>query len=313
VLALDTPRTRFTQLTAGAPPERRADVAAVLARFADVEASGRAPGPAQRHADLADRFAARVDALDAGPLTEPYARLRSHVDRLVPTFLRGQTPLDRATVLGELTALRPSARAGHVDAVITELLDRIAALRAGLDPVIADLFAALRSALGAVGPAALSGALDDVYAAVRAKLGAIDPGPLATRVDAELFQPVKAALAAADPAAIAARVDASYTAAVTALSTRADAAIDAVAGVLDQPLRRITTDVERLLGQMRAAVTAATTALSRVLDRLRALDLVAFLDRLPVLLDRLRVSFRAELGRVVRAFDEMLAAIPGGR
>ena len=313
VLALDTPMARFAGAVRTAPPERHADVDAVLARFAEVEASGRAPGPAQRHAELAARFVARVDALDPGPLSEPHARLRAHVERLVPAFLRGSAPLDRAAVVGALTALRPSARAAHVDTVITELLDRVAELRAGLDPVVADLFAALRSALGAVGPAALSGALDDVYAAVRAKLTAIDPGPLAARVDAELFRPLKAALAAVDPAAIAARLDASYTAAVTALSTRADEAIDAVAAVLDQPLRKITTDVERLLGQLRTAVATTTAALSGVLDRLRGLDLVALLDRLPALLDRLKASFRAELGRVVRAFDEMLAAIPGGR
>jgi hypothetical protein len=313
VLALPTPRARFEEAVRDAPPERRADVTEVLARFAEIEAGGRAPGPAQRHAELAARFAARVDALDPTPLAEPYARLRAEVDRLVPAFLLGAGPLDRSAVLAELTALRPSARTEDLDAVITQLLDRIAALRAGLDPVVADLFAALRSALGAIGPAALSGALDQVYAAVRAKLAAIDPGPLAERVDVELFQPLSSALAAVDPARLGARLDASYTAAVTALSTRADAAIDAVAGVLDRPLRKIAADVDRLLGQLRAAVSATTTALTGVLDRLRGLDLVALLDRLPAVLDRLRASFRAELDRVVRAFDEMLAAIPGGR
>ena len=313
VLALPAPRARFEEAVRDAPPERRADVAAVLARFAEVEAAGRAPEATQRHAALANRFAARVDALDPAPLAEPYARLRAQVERVVPAFLRDDRPLDRSAVLAELTALRPSARAGHLDGVITELLDRIAALRAGLDPVVADLFAALRSALDSIGPASLSAALDRVYAAVRAKLAAIDPGPLADRVDAELFGPLTAALAAVDPARIGARLDASYTAAVTALSTRADAAIDAVARVLDQPLRKIATDVDRLLAQLRAAVAATTAALSGVLDRLRGLDLVALLDRLPAVLDRLKASFRTELGRVLRAFDEMLAAIPGGR
>jgi hypothetical protein len=39
---------------------------------------------------------------------------------------------------------------------------------------------------------------------------------------------------------------------------------------------------------------------------------VVLIDRLSVVLDNLKASFRVELDRVANAFDEMLAAIPGG-
>ena len=79
--------------------------------------------------------------------------------------------------------------------------------------------------------------------------------------------------------------------------------------------RLASSSVEKLDGlitELKGTVTTAETALKTVTDRLARLDLVVLIDRLSIVLDNLKASFRLELDRVACAFDEMLAAIPGG-
>lgn len=305
-------RARFDLSIQDAPPARQQDVETTRAKFVSVQASIDIQAQASLHAQVSARFASRVAGLDPAPIAESYARLSAGLRRLVPDFLRSAEPLDLSEILAGLVELRPSRRVEQLDAVITRLVNDVGRVRAGLDPVIAKLFEAVRKALGQISPLVIKDALDEFYTALHDKVAVLDPGAIVPRIRAELYQPFADALAAVDPAQIATRLDASYDGAVETLSTRVDEVLDALTDVVDQPLRQLVADVQGLIAELQGTVTAAENALETVVDRLARLDLVVLIDRLSIVLDNLKTSFRVELDRVANAFDEMLAAIPGG-
>ncbi|GAB3436861.1 hypothetical protein [Flindersiella endophytica] len=312
VVSLPSLHQRFELQAGSAPAERQQDVEATRAAFVSVEAGIDLEAPRQLHAEIGARFSVRVAGLDPAPVAESYARLRAGLERLVPEFLRGAEPLDLPAILAGLVSLRPSSRTQHLDVAIGRLVSGVSRVRAGLDPVVARLFEAVRKALGQISPLVVKAALDELYTALHEKLAILDPGAIIPRLRTELFQPFLDVFDAVDPAQLASRVDASYTAAVETLAARVDEILDALAGVLDQPLRQLVEDVQALIAELQATVTAAGNALETVVDRLERLDLVVLIDRLSIVLDNLRTSFALELERVANAFDDMLDAIPVG-
>jgi hypothetical protein len=306
-------RARFDAATANAPADRHDDVAATYVSFDAVAALTVPPADAvQAHANLAAKFTQRVGTLDASPLAASYDKLHNGVLRLVPEFLRSTEPLTSATILAGLAALRPSALAAPLVQDATRLARSFSAAQAAIQPVVTALFAKIREVLAAISPAVLKDALDEVYSAVHDRLSVLDPSGLAPTIRAELFQPLADALAAVDPAKLRDRLDAAYTRALTKLTTGVTGLLDELVTVLDPPLRQLAADVSALVTQIDADVTGAGKALDATRDKLRGLDLVRLCGELAQLLDNLRKNFDSELDRVARAFDQTLAAAPGG-
>lgn len=303
---------RFELSIEDAPPARQQDVESTRAKFVSVSASIDLQAQVSLHAQVSARFTGRVAGLDPAPVAESYARLRAGLQRLVPDFLRGADPLDLSQILAGLVELRPSRRVERLDGAIARLVNDVGRLRAGLDPVVEQLFAAVRKALGQISPLIIKDALDELYTALHDKVAVLNPGTIVPRIRTDLYLPFADALGAVDPATLATRLDASFTSAVDTLSTRVDEVLDALTDVVDQPLRQLVADVQGLITELKGTVTTAETALKTVTDRLARLDLVVLIDRLSIVLDNLKASFRLELDRVANAFDEMLAAIPGG-
>ncbi|MFI9379618.1 hypothetical protein [Kutzneria sp. NPDC052558] len=306
-------RARFDALTANAPAERHDDVAATYTSFGAVAALVTPPADAvQAHEHLAAKLTQRVGALDASPLAGSYGKLHDGVLRLVPDFLRSKEPLTSESILAGLAALRPSALAAPLVRDTARLAQSFGNAQAAIQPVVTAIFAKIRDVLAAISPAVLKDALDEVYAAVQDRLSVLDPGGLAPTIRAQLFQPLADALAAVDPAKLRDRLDAAYTRALAKLTTGVNGLLDELATVLDPPLRQLAADVSALVTQVDADVTAAGKALTDTRDKLRGLDLVRLCGQLTQVLDNLRKNFDSELDRVARAFDQTLAAAPGG-
>lgn len=310
--SLPSLKTSFSVKVEGAPVSVQGTVTLTLARF-DTVAARLSPLIAPlsaSHAALEDALRRRINALDASGALEAYGRVRRGLDSVVPGFLRGTAPLSREDILVGVRSLRPSQRAGPVDAVFDRFLRQLQPMQAALEPAINNFFKALRDTLMLLNPLSLKDAVADLYTAIRAKVRVLDPAALAADLHAAIFDPVLSALDALDPARLKTRLDAAFQSVMDTLTNRVKAILDQIAAGLDEQLQRLKTAVASVIERLDQVISEAARAFQEVIQRVEHLVFVEILERLRRVIETLGVSFDRELERVKSAFDEMLAAIP---
>jgi hypothetical protein len=323
-LGLPVLQLQFEAQAATAPPERQADVVAVRARFDAVITLVVPEVPASRirplldaHNALRESLRRRINALDATGAAGAYSRVRRHIDRLLPDFLRSPVPLTHADILAGIDRMRPSQQAAPLDRVFDRFLSEVQPIADGLADVTNTFFGGIRDALQLVNPLTLKGNVAAIYDAIRAKVRILNPADIAQDIRDSVLTPLLAPLNAINPATLKAEIGAAFDRILQALSTDVKHLLDAIVGVVEEQLALIRTEIHAILEQLTQVIENGLNSVKHVLDQLEHLVFVDLLDRLKSLVDKLGVSFDKELDRVRTAFDAMLAAIPlngsGGR
>jgi hypothetical protein len=260
---------------------------------------------------------ASIDAVAVDPglaaAQASFSRLREAAARLVPPELPRTGALDAATVIAACEHWRPAARGQQLDtrlsAFVTALAPAAAAVEAAADAFADDVQAAAQL----IDPLALDPVVAEVFDAVRAQVEALDPSALLDALRTEVYLPVVAAAQAVDPSRIGQRLDAAYDAARTAVLGELNGLVASVTQALQAHLAAVRAAVDGLLDQLGGTVEAAAGALRDVVTKVGDLVFVDLVARLRAVLDTLATSFSTELGRIKVAFDAMLAAAPLGQ
>jgi uncharacterized protein YoxC len=257
-----------------------------------------------------------ADALATNPATASaqasFTRLRADLDRFVPPGLPRTGPLTADVVLGACEYWRPSRRTGELDA-------RLAAFVAALEPAAAALDEAfdavtddLRAAAELIDPLALEPIMAEVFDALRAQVDVLDPAELLVELRKEVYLPVAAAVEALDPRALAVRLDAAFERTRSVVLAQLSGLLDAVSKAVAEHLATVRRSVEGLLDTVEGTLSGAVGDVDDVLKQVSDLAFFGIVEKLRQVLDNLKLSFDAEVRRIVRAFDAMLDAAPLG-
>jgi len=316
-LSLPSLRVTFEARVAAAPAERKADVKAALLRF-DAVIKLTAPADAQSlfselsksHRELSDTVRSRINSLDPAGAEAAYGKLRDQLAKVLPRFLQRDQPLTHADVIAGLESLRPSRKAGDLQRVFTRFQRRLVPMQEALEVAGRKFFKAVRDTLDFINPLSLKGSVAEIYETLREKVRILDPEKLAAALRASIFEPVENALKALDPATLKARLNQAYQKVLKALVDNVRPILDDIARALDEQLTMIRNEVKKILGDLKETIGQAKAIFDGMVKKVEDLVFVEVLDRLRRVLDNLGVSFEKELGRVRKAFDQMLAALP---
>lgn len=316
-LSLPALRVSFEARAAAAPSGRKKDVKAALLHFDAVITLTSPAGTgslfaelAAAHQSLSDAVRARVNSLDPAGAEAAYGKLRDAVTRVLPDFLQQSKPLTHEDVLAGLDTMRPSRKAGELQSVFDRFMRQLRPLQAAVEQAGRKFFGAIRDILDLVNPLALKGDVAEIYKAIHDKVRVLDPKQLAAALRSSIFEPVENALKALDPAALKARLNQAYQKVLKAIVDNLRPILDDIAGALDEQLTMIRDEVKKILGDVKQTIEQAKAIFDGMVKKVEDLVFVEIIDRLKHVLDNLGVSFEKELGRVRKAFDQMLAALP---
>ncbi len=316
-LSLPALRVSFGARVATAPPGRKADVTAALLHFDAVITLTSPAGTgslfaelATAHQNLSDAVRARVNSLDPAGAEAAYGKLRDAVTRVLPDFLQQPRPLTHEDVLAGLETLRPSRKAGELQRVFERFLQQLRPLQEAVEQAGRKFFGAIRDTLDLINPLALKGEVAEIYQTIHEKIRVLDPERLAAALRSSIFEPVENALKALDPATLKARLNQAYQKVLKAITDNIRPILDDIARALDEQLGLIRDEVKKILGDIKQTVEQAKAIFDGMVKQVEDLVFVELIDRLKRVLDNLGVSFEKELGRVRKAFDQMLAALP---
>ena len=241
-----------------------------------------------------------------------FIRLREAVARLIPPELPRTGALDAGAVIAACEHWRPATRGEQLDTRLSAFVAALAPAAAAVEAA-ADAFADdVQAAAQLVDPLALDPVVAEVFDAVRAQVEALDPSALLDALRTDVYLPVAKAVQAVDPSRIGQRLDAAYDAARTAVLGELNGLVAAVTQALQAHLAAVRTAVDGLLDQIGGTLEQTAGALRDVVTRAGDLVFVDLVARLRAVLDTLATSFDTELGRIRVAFDAMLDAAPVG-
>jgi len=259
---------------------------------------------------------AATDAVAADPrladAQSSFTRLREAVAGLVPPELPRTGALDAATVIAACEHWRPATRGTQLDGRLSAFVTALAPAAAAVEEATAAFADDVEAAAQLVDPLALDPVVAEVFDAVRAQVEALDPSVLLDALRTDVYLPVVQAAQALDPSRIGARLDAAYDAARTAVLGELNGLVATVTQTLQAHLAAVRAAVDGLLDQVGGTLQQTAGALRDVVTQVGDLVFVDLVTRLRAVLDTLATSFDTELRRIRVAFDAMLAAAPLG-
>lgn len=302
-----------------APPGNHDAAVSLLARFdlvlqpvrIDVESS-RLRQLQASHEGLVNAMRLKINALESTGAEAAYTRLDANLGRLLPAFLRQDTPLTYEQLRAGLATMRPSEKARRLDASLDLFMSRLKPMEDAIEPAINGFFKALKDSVLILHPGLLKDAVTGIYDTVRAKLHVLDPDALAQSLRENVYEPLLDPLKALDPAVLEAQLDGLYQNVLTSLTGKVKGFIDQVKGAVDQVFGQLRQTVATVLGELKKEIGAILAKLEDLLKNLDALVMDDLFGRLLHVIDNLEASFNSELDRVQHEFDAMLNAIPLG-
>jgi phage-related protein len=316
-LSLPSLKIAFQARVTAAPPARAADVAAVTLRFDAVIHLTAFDDPQSpiinlqaSHNALAGALRRRVNAFEVSEAEAAYGRMREQLVKVLPDFLRRTVELTHAEVTAGLESLRPSRKAGELQAILDRFEQQLRPMQTQLQEAGQKFFRAIRDTLELLNPLSLKDAVADIYQTIRQKVRILDPARLAASLSESIFEPVMKALGALDPATLKARLNEAYSKVLDAVVNSIKPILDSIANALDEQLKRVQAEVKKVFDELKETIDKATKIFQDMVKQVEDLVFVEVLERLRRVLDNLGVSFDRELSRIRNAFDQMLAALP---
>lgn len=219
--------------------------------------------------------------------------------RSLPDFLLQPTPLTELTaetILNHINALRPSAL------VSVSLSQPVQVPTLTLGPTVNRFFSDLRAIALQIDPRPLLQIVQTVYAS-------FDPAQLITVLE-DVFNQITAPLAAINPSVIQGQLNQLFETVIALLSERVGMTVDAIAKALDEQLSIIRTFVSTPIPLVQTVINNTTETLQEILNQFANFLFVELIERLNRVVDNLGISFSEEIKRVVKAFNQMITAIP---
>lgn len=319
-------------LEASQPTALLASLAPPYARLRDALAAiERAQLPAALHSAY-DEAVALVATLDPGPVFAPMApvfaglpgRLRalaaapaelgalraefsgalSLASGAFPAFLRD--PLTPDGLRAGLAAFSPGAQIRRLEERFDAFLAAAERFGPTIQASVEQFMETLGERVAKLSPAALFERFDELFAPIRSALQTIAPAAIVAALDGA-YQELTASLAALNPRAIGATVQPLFDTVLAQLDALQSGLLAALTAAID----RVLSELRALLGQLNptALIVGLGNFFGLIRDRLAALNLGQFLERLVAALTRLGEQLDAALTRVGDAVTGLVEVV----